>query len=245
MNKEFDTLLSEFEKEIGVPQKFFSNLFKEDNDWAFIIKLHSFLEGAVSNLLKNVSNVCFGKLTIEEYSDVDFGEVFSWLELGDKKKGKVAFLKASNLLRENERKYLLELSELRNKLVHDITNANFNLKEYYFGLDKNQKKNFVDRFGYIVKNEFNIDNQKVTKTQLIEINPRYVIFLGAHKVLHSIVYCMQYFNSMKKVVVVDEKLLETHENIIQQQQETMAEQNSLLEKYQSLMSFIIEKHKEN
>jgi hypothetical protein len=42
--------ISDLENEIGVPVGFFGRLLKEDS-WSFVIKLHAFFEGLLSNLL--------------------------------------------------------------------------------------------------------------------------------------------------------------------------------------------------
>jgi hypothetical protein len=39
------------ERELGMPDGWFRALYKEDSDWAFVIKLHALLEAAVAHVI--------------------------------------------------------------------------------------------------------------------------------------------------------------------------------------------------
>ena len=125
----------QFEKELSLPNKFFLNLLNED-DWSFVINLHAVLEAAATFLLVRISR------------NENLETLFSNIELSNKKTGKIAFLKAYNLLNADERGYISLLSELRNLLVHNIKNVGFNFETYIGTLDPNKRRNFINYAGY-------------------------------------------------------------------------------------------------
>jgi hypothetical protein len=51
-------------------------------------------------------------------------------------------------IEEDERRFIKKLSELRNMLVHNISNVGFSISPYVNQLDLNQRKSFVDAFKY-------------------------------------------------------------------------------------------------
>jgi len=128
----------QLEKEIGIRPGFLESLKTED-DWSFIIKLHALVEAAVSYLL------------CKALGHDELSETFSFLELSNKRVGKIAFVKSLGLLDEKDRRFISSLSELRNKLVHDISNVQFDLKEYVENLSPKRFETFVkslDSFSY-------------------------------------------------------------------------------------------------
>lgn len=125
--------IPELEKALGVERGFFNKLSEED-DWSMIIKLHSLIEAAISELLAKRLN-----------KDVLI-DAFSNMELSNKKSGKMAFVKALNLLEEPERRYISSLSELRNRLVHNVKNVNYKMHEEIEKMDSQQFKKFVNNF---------------------------------------------------------------------------------------------------
>lgn len=117
---DFDTPLDavqELERTLGLPVNFYTNLKNED-DWSFIVKLHSLFEATVSELV--VSALGKGELS----------EIVSYLELSNKRTGKMAFVKALDLMEEDFRRYISSLSELRNEFAHNVSNVSLSLKEY-------------------------------------------------------------------------------------------------------------------
>jgi hypothetical protein len=125
--------ISDLENEIGVPVGFFGGLLKEDS-WSFVIKLHAFFEGLLSNLLAQ-------SLHREELRDV-----FSHIELSNTRSGKLVFAQKLNLLDQPAITFIHALSELRNRLVHDPRNVTFQMNEYVRKMDSNQRKAFRKKF---------------------------------------------------------------------------------------------------
>ena len=126
------------EKNLSIREGFLESLKRED-DWSFIIKVHALLEAAISHLL------------CEALGHKQLSEVFSFIELSNKRSGKIAFVKALSLLDKPDRRFIISLSELRNQLVHDISNVDLDLKKYVDSLSPEKFKSFVksmDSFSY-------------------------------------------------------------------------------------------------
>jgi len=117
-------------KRIGLPSDFFKRLLNED-DWSFIIKLHALIEAACTQLL------------IHHFQEPSLYPILAKLELSNKTIGKIAILKELELLEEYDRKYIYQLSELRNKLVHDISQFSFSIKDMVKNYDDNEIKQFA------------------------------------------------------------------------------------------------------
>lgn len=132
---DLEEAIRNIESRTGVRPGFFDDLLKED-DWSFIIKAHALLESACAEILT------------ERSGEPELINIFSRIELSNKDSGKIAFLKAFNLSIDRERRFITSLSELRNLLVHNARNTSFNLLDHVAKLDKNQKKNFIDTYGY-------------------------------------------------------------------------------------------------
>jgi hypothetical protein len=119
--------LSEFEKAIGIRQGFIAE-YRHGDDWSFVIKSHALLEAGVSQLLAY------------HLGHPPLVDVFSRLDMAASGFGKLEFVKALGLLDDSERKFVRTLGELRNMLVHNIANVDFDLRAYMGSLEK-QKLN--------------------------------------------------------------------------------------------------------
>lgn len=95
-----------------------------DADWIMIVKLHAIIESvsnyALSARLKaRVANVPI------DYSALD--KFVSRLEMSNTKYGKLALLKAFDLISDEMVKRMQSLSELRNRSIHDIRGTSLNI----------------------------------------------------------------------------------------------------------------------
>jgi hypothetical protein len=126
----------DIERDLGLPQHFLLDLFKEEDDWSLIIKMHALVEALISHLLMHA------------IGDPRLLRFFERLELGNVQTGKLVLAGTLELLDQNERRFIRLLSELRNRLVHDIRNVTFNLHTYIDGLDKNQRRSFFEATSY-------------------------------------------------------------------------------------------------
>jgi hypothetical protein len=142
-----DSFLTPLESELGLPKAFFRGLLDE-NDWSFVIKLHSLIEAAATRLLV----IALGKPELEE--------IISRLELSGKTTGKLAFFESLDLLDSESRGFIQTLSEVRNKLVHNVSNVSITLEEYVESLDDSRRKGFNTVFKWKYKNISEIDIQQ-------------------------------------------------------------------------------------
>ena len=126
------------EERIGVAPGFFDRLDTEDDsDWAFVIKLHALIEAAISHLLAT------------ELRREQLEKVFSRLDISNKHTGKAAFVEALELLDRPARTFMHSLSTLRNSLVHDVKNVDFELDAYVEAMNEQKKKQFIADFNLI------------------------------------------------------------------------------------------------
>lgn len=189
-NFEIDKGILDLQEKIGLPENFFKELLKED-DWSFVIKLHALIEGVCTSLL------------VFHFNDPKLQGIFSQLELSNTTTGKLTFLKETELLGTENRRYISSLSQLRNKLVHDIKHYKIDLKKMISDFDKNQKKNFAISFSPLetIMRKFqelpfskkeenkNLKNQSDVNNLINRAisDPKFHIWLGAYHVLVSIV----------------------------------------------------------
>jgi len=169
-DSEIDEAVANLEVKLNIRNGFFDELLKED-DWSFIIKSHAIVEAAASSLLT-------------KYVGIEtLIEVFARIELSNKSYGKVIFLKHLNLLEKEERRFLASLSEIRNKLVHNIKEMEFSLTEYVGGLNIEQKQNFIKSFGYCYLTENKQGDKIVENHEQIISNPKRSIWLSLKYIL--------------------------------------------------------------
>ncbi len=76
---EIDQTIARLESELALPNGFFDAL-KNEEDWSFILKCHALMESACSFLLTAY------------FDNPNYEDIFSRLEMSNRKKGKVAFL---------------------------------------------------------------------------------------------------------------------------------------------------------
>ncbi len=152
------------EKELNITQGFLYNL-KDQDDWSFVIKAHSLLEGSVSQLLSQVMG------------NENFNEIFSQMELSNKKTGKVAFVKALNILEKRDRRFISFFSELRNKLVHNVSNVDFSIEKYVNSLSKAKERELIKKLQIIDATELIPYKSKDYKVEeLIKIDAKFLFW---------------------------------------------------------------------
>ncbi|PCM43485.1 hypothetical protein [Marinobacter sp. ANT_B65] len=148
------------EEDLKIEPGFLIKLNDED-DWSFVIKSHAFLEAALSHLIS------------EALSEAALHDVFANIETSNNKSGKLAFIKALDLLDDEARRFIRALSELRNSLVHDIGQVGFSFEDYVASLEKQQKANFVRSFGYFANGEnFELGGQSVSTKEFMLKSPK-------------------------------------------------------------------------
>lgn len=127
---DFGAAIGGMVRELGLPDRFFSEVFNED-DWSFVIKGHALLEAAATHVLVKITN------------DEGLRKVFARLEMSNKDTGKLAFMTSFNVLTKSERRFIIWFSQLRNLVVHNISHVNFSFSEYVASLPADKKKEFI------------------------------------------------------------------------------------------------------
>jgi len=158
------------EHKLGVESGFFASLDGDDeNDWSFVIKTHALIEAAISHLLT------------EHLKRPELAGTFSRLEMSNEATGKVAFATALGLLEKPERRFIISFSELRNMLVHDVRNVNFDLASHVQGMDQKDQDTF--------QRKFNLLSTEVTNEirSLFRLDPRQALWYASMAFL-GIVY---------------------------------------------------------
>lgn len=208
----------DLEAELGVTPAFFYSLLEED-DWSFVIKLHSLIEATVTHLL----------VQILEKSELR--DVISFLELSNSRTGKIAFLNSMSLLDSNSRRFIKTLSEVRNKLVHNVANVNLSLEQFVANLpdtDENglNKKGFNKAFKWGYSDESKVQAQKSEDQydvhELIKFLAIICMNSSQYKIaiwLGSIIIFRQFYAQVshkqleKELRQVDDRLIESFTNL--------------------------------
>ena len=167
MNAESTNSAEKLLVSVGLPPDFVLALAQE-SDWSLIIKLHAVFEAVIASLI------------VKQLKTPDVEEVVSHLDFNNVKSGKVAFARALGLIDSREVAFLRGLSELRNALVHDIKNVQFNLREHVRSLDDPQLKRFKSEFGASV---CALENGERMYTDLLERKPAQIVLLAAYSCL--------------------------------------------------------------
>lgn len=184
------------EEALGLPAKFIENLITED-DWSLVIKVHSLLESACSDML----SLFFGK--------PELVDIFSQMEMSNKKTGKLAFISNLNLLSKKERRFISQLSELRNQLVHNAKNVTFSLQKHFENLSTEQRKKAFEglniRLSSITRNGIESKGH-----DLLTSSPKTVICCSLNECLFSIY--QQNIISIKRNSLIKESIEKLKEN---------------------------------
>lgn len=137
----------------GLRPSFFSDLFLEQDDWSFIIKIHALLESVVCSMLA-------AHLSRPALEDTLAAKV--------EMEARIEMLKALNLVSDQQRKMMRTLSRLRNKLVHNVKQTDFTFSSYLE--NKETRKNFVEAFTF--------EAEKPLMAEFILANPRATIWMA-------------------------------------------------------------------
>jgi hypothetical protein len=185
--------LGRLERDCDLPNGFCLTLLNE-SDWSFVIKLHALLETAVSQLLVNA-------LARKELADV-----FASLEMSNTKTGKLAFVKALDLLPKAHLDFIRALSELRNQLAHQVKNVGFNITEHFSEEREKRstsdaRKKLADKWGFgfqdgdkpagpVARYDFKVTDKTSgtlqTRERIFFSSPKPAILISAMAVLDAV-----------------------------------------------------------
>ncbi len=129
------SVMHALETELTLPEGFIAALYRED-DWSFVIKSHALVEALLTYLLTQYTG------------NANVGSIFAFLDTSNPRTGKLAFAKAFGILDESARRFVRGLSELRNQLVHNVTNVSFTFASHTTQLNKQARREWIQEFGY-------------------------------------------------------------------------------------------------
>jgi hypothetical protein len=115
---EFETALLA-ELRLGLPPTFYYRLVEIEDDWAFVLKLHSFFEGALTQLLRE-------KLRLRPHAQ-------ECLTPRDSFTSRVHLASRMKLMEPDYSGFLLGLNRLRNDITHNIRFIAFDFRSYVDG----------------------------------------------------------------------------------------------------------------
>lgn len=182
------------EAELGLKKGFYWDLYKKDDDWSFIIKLHALVETAVSLLLsiRAEDAVLHTLLNLNLH-----GRVSKMRLLND-------FFPAVSEIKG----YIQGLSELRNQFVHDVTKTNILLKEYVQSLKGQRKQNFIKRFSLSVADQPTGPDGKIyEQAEFVELYPREALLFGGISTLHLIYLLIENIRLKKEIKKLNKETL--------------------------------------
>ena len=152
-------------RDVGVEPDFLLRM-REEDDWSFVIKLHALLEAATAHLLTH------------HFADRRIEPHFHALRLTGRA-GQLELAKRLELIGDHEARFAQRLSELRNSLVHEISNIGFRFETYVTQPSEPKATEFVRDFGDAWIEELEINGARVSRRDMTLANPRVTVWLGA------------------------------------------------------------------
>ena len=204
-------ILSEFETTINLPEGFYFKLL-EDDDWSFIIKLHSLIEAAISYSLSESIKIAFSKYHPE--GKINLTKVFSLLETSNKNYGKLAFLKALDIPHSKYRGFVLHLSQMRNKMIHNVSNVSMTIKEYYSSLETD-KEDFLDKMTFTIDGKVEFKSEKLDKYQLFNLDPKIAIWYNSLECILELYSLVKIFELSNKIETLEKQNAEVEKKFFE------------------------------
>lgn len=140
--------------------------FLEDSDWAMVIKLHAALEAATTQAIVTHINQHILRGVLER------------LPLSENQTGKGRIAVELGVLSKSQFTFIRKFSELRNTLVHQIKNINFNAKLYFESLDKQQIQAWKNAIAWNTGQA-----SRVSLAEMLDQNPRTALFLSVFTIV--------------------------------------------------------------
>lgn len=128
----------------------FLDALQDDSDWAFVIKIHAFLEALLTSLIRSHSG------------GFRLGDIASRLPMNSSDGiSKLELVKANQLLSHEQMRFIRRIGEIRNRLAHEVGMVDaFSIVDYVSDFDGNQIKNWRRDMTYFLledENRFSSD----------------------------------------------------------------------------------------
>src|SRR6185369_4595310 len=116
MSETVEPLTGQLQRALGIPNGFLDGL-GDDEDWAFVIKIHALMESSVNHQI------------IAALKEDRLKKFVARLDTSNSASGKLAIVKALDLLPPKLQKFMTGFSTLRNTFVHDAKHLAYSINE--------------------------------------------------------------------------------------------------------------------
>ena len=164
--------LSDLEASLGAGHGFLEALKSED-DWSFIIKSHALLEAGLTTLIT------------EHLGHPELCTFVEYLETSNNRTGKIALISNQGLLTKNQITFIKKLSELRNHVVHKVSNVNFTFNSYFKELNKDKLKSMSSWVIYYPVS-IEMEGKEISNYEVFRSSPKLMLWMGLLEVLSRI-----------------------------------------------------------
>jgi hypothetical protein len=177
--------VSSVASEIGLPTSLIESL-PEGSDWLFVVKIHAMIEASLNHLIVHALG-----------GDKRLSEMISKLDTGDRSRGKMAIIKALELLPKSARQFITILSKLRNDLVHDITQFDFTFDDWMSKMPSAEKKTFRESLSFTSPSFGDDETHGKIRTRISVEKPRLAILFQSLEIIGlSADYSMEKFQKL-------------------------------------------------
>lgn len=193
-DKAVQMLATQFQSRLGDSIKNTSEQilgFLEDTDWAMIIKLHAVIEAAITQLI------------LAHTAQEALRSVIERLPLSDNQTGKGKVALDLGLITRSQYSFLRKLSELRNSLVHKVENLDFNLKDYFKGLDLKQRTSWKATISWTARD----GNPQTSLGEMIDVQPKTALFMAVFTFVTLTNVDVEHFNIQRDVQAASVKTM--------------------------------------
>lgn len=161
--------ITDIEARLKLPEGFYLKLLEED-DWSFVIKLSSLFEGACTEVLSAQVNC------------PEMNDILARMDMAAPK-GKIETLKKFGSLTDDQAKILKAIAELRNELVHKISNVGFQFSRYFEDMPPSKVDQQIKLFGHGLVDQLMVGTRKVPRAEFVRNNIKYSLWMTAAEVL--------------------------------------------------------------
>lgn len=130
LNKYIETFSKQAQVNAGLPNDFLDRIIGGEDDWSFVVKGHALLEAA------------FNEFLVQALGRPSLSECIGRMQLGGRT-GKLEMAKAIGGLPPEMVKFAEKFKDIRNRVVHHVTDTSFSFKEYFNGLTMGDRKDLL------------------------------------------------------------------------------------------------------
>lgn len=150
---------------LGLREDFLIDLFRDPDDWSFVVKSHALLETVTCSLLAIY-------LRREELESVLAQEI--------EMSARIEMTKVLGLTTSEDRKMMRALGTLRNKLVHNAKDTGFTFQDLLGNKDARQR--FSETFGHTWSDPIPNSDPPTSRAEYVVANPKFAVFASVNKI---------------------------------------------------------------